>query len=939
MFSNVINFLVKCFIITFIIILFANHTFAQSKTFLQIQNKFIKLIDSYNYSAALELKDDYQNIAEKEFTNNPKKLANAYFDIATLYKVVASYSKEIEYLNIISEIYKENEVHISYAKILQHRGAAYKNIGKYELAFIDYDESIEIFVNKLGKNSRELVKPYANYGHLLTKIGNYFESIDFYQQALELEELYLSEDNDTTANIYNHIAISFGYTNNYIEAEKFFLRAYEIRKNLYGEDHLQIANILNSLGHLYTLTENFIKAEEFILKSIDIRIKKLGENHPKTLLSKMNLSAFYTSQNNRKKSVQLLESIKDPMIEQFGYDHLEVIKLLSALANYYTGEGEDFEKAEKYALQSLNSAEKILDPLSTWISLNHHILSKAILYSPNLTIEKLFKAKEHAKSAAEISRKKIIKNSDLQIPFYDENPKNEIIEYITFLDAFSNHAKDKKQNLEDTFYYYQSINSLEASIALRKASVRLSNNNIILQENIKKLQDLNLENDTIYQKILNFNLLQLNQRDFNNEKLIKEKLISNKDVIKQIEIKLHENFPKYFELINTSILPSEKVQSLLTNNEALVGYLINDVSYDASDYFIWVLTKEDFKIYSSFDYHSDQIKNDIEILRNSLNPLNNQLFNYDIAHRIYSMFFQPIENIIQNKSHIYLVPSGDLFKLPFSVLITEDNYNGNYKNAPWLINKYAFSVLPSVSSLIFIKKKDKKNQSNRYLGFGDPVLENYNNDSFRGYFNKIQNINQLESLPDTRIELKTIASYLGENNGNIYLGAEATEAKIKSLNLQDYNTLIFATHALVSGELENLEEPGLVLTPPVNPSNENDGILTASEIVDLNLSNINLIILSACNTSAGSSSSSEELSGLAKSFFYAGGKSILVSHWPVASEITPVLTIGIFKNLLEHNYKISNSRALQLSILNYIEKMNENLAHPKFWAPFSFIGG
>ena len=94
---------------------------------------------------------------------------------------------------------------------------------------------------------------------------------------------------------------------------------------------------------------------------------------------------------------------------------------------------------------------------------------------------------------------------------------------------------------------------------------------------------------------------------------------------------------------------------------------------------------------------------------------------------------------------------------------------------------------------------------------------------------------------------------------------------------------LFATYGLISGELKGLNEPGLVFTPPDQVTTVDDGILTASEILDFNFPTLDLVVLSACNTSSGTIENPEELSGLTRSF-YSGANSILVSHWPVVSD-------------------------------------------------------
>ena len=105
-------------------------------------------------------------------------------------------------------------------------------------------------------------------------------------------------------------------------------------------------------------------------------------------------------------------------------------------------------------------------------------------------------------------------------------------------------------------------------------------------------------------------------------------------------------------------------------------------------------------------------------------------------------------------------------------------------------------------------------------------------------------------------------------------------------------------------------EPALVLTPPDKPANaDDDGLLMASEIAALKL-NADWVVLSACNTAAGEEIGAQALSGLARAFFYAGGRALLVSHWPVYSDAAVRLTTSAFAEL-ERNPKAGRAEALQ----------------------------
>ena len=172
------------------------------------------------------------------------------------------------------------------------------------------------------------------------------------------------------------------------------------------------------------------------------------------------------------------------------------------------------------------------------------------------------------------------------------------------------------------------------------------------------------------------------------------------------------------------------------------------------------------------------------------------------------------------------------------------------------------------------------------------------------------------------------------------LGARATEATIKTLSdqgkLAQYRVLHFATHGTLAGEIEGTHEPGLILTPPKEQSDLDDGYLSASEVAALKL-DADWVILSACNTTAGGAQGAEALSGLARAFFYAGARAMLVSHWSVDSTAT-VKLITSAVGATTHDKALGRAEALRRAMLAMIDKGEPPQAHPAYWAPFVVVG-
>jgi CHAT domain-containing protein len=134
----------------------------------------------------------------------------------------------------------------------------------------------------------------------------------------------------------------------------------------------------------------------------------------------------------------------------------------------------------------------------------------------------------------------------------------------------------------------------------------------------------------------------------------------------------------------------------------------------------------------------------------------------------------------------------------------------------------------------------------------------------------------------------------------------------------------------------------LILTPPVKGTSDpkalerDDGFLTASEMATLKL-DADWVVLSACNTASGSGENTDPLSGIARAFFYAGARALLVSHWELGSDAAVKLTTKAFAEM-KANSAIGRAEALRRSMRNLIANGSTFEAHPAQWAPFIVVG-
>ena len=460
------------------------------------------------------------------------------------------------------------------------------------------------------------------------------------------------------------------------------------------------------------------------------------------------------------------------------------------------------------------------------------------------------------------------------------------------------------------------------------------------------------------------------------------------------------DFPDHAELSEPKPVSVSETQSLLKTDEALFMVLETpDIPGVRGEVFGWLVTKAEIR-WVKLAATPREIAESVNVLRCGLDHsawigprcfellgtnyseqdyAQNKPLPFDLtrAHGMYLSIFSELADLLENR-HLLIVASGSLAQLPFQVLVTSKPGPMSpeaVRNGAWLARRHAITVLPAVSSLRALRRHASPSNATRPLAaFGNPLLtgadERHNPSarlarqrqqcgkrvsrrqrSFagvssgamplsRGSHVDAQQVRSLPPLPETADEICAVAHALGAFNDDVRLGSRATETALKALSesavLRSFRILHFATHGALAGDMGGSAEPGLILTPPETPSLLDDGYLSASEIANLKL-DADLVILSACNTAAGGSKGGQALSGLARAFFYAGARALLVSHWAVDSDSTVSLITNVIHTMAADN-SVGRSEALRRSMLALIEKGRPHEAHPAYWAPFVVVG-
>jgi CHAT domain-containing protein len=505
----------------------------------------------------------------------------------------------------------------------------------------------------------------------------------------------------------------------------------------------------------------------------------------------------------------------------------------------------------------------------------------------------------------------------------------------------------------EAFVAAQRLHETQAGAALALMSARFAAGNDAVAGLVRRQQDLKGQLDSLDKRITG----EIGAADGKrNDALIlslRAEAARAQKSLDETAAQISREYPGYAELSSPAPLTLAQSQALLKPDEALVLFVaMNERSY------VFVVTHESSAM-QEIALRGDELGERVSNLRKGLFNGAAELTPFDLyAHDLYFALFGGIENLVAKKPKLLIVPTASLTSLPFQVLVTRKPDATiapaeRYRSAAWLINDKALAVLPSVPGLRALRVYAKASRANKpFIGFGDPVLQRLdpgkarmasrNVQPYQSYYKgTVVDIDALRKglapLPETADELYAVARQLGASDSDVRLGAAATLTSVKIASLDQYRVIDFATHGLVAGEVNGLSEPALVWTLPEHPTADDDGLLTASRVAKLSL-DADWAVLSACNTAAGDKPGAEGLSGLARAFFYAGARALLVSHWPVDSDAAVKLTTAAFAELAK-NPAIGRAEALRRSMQRLIaDQSSPRNADPAVWAPFVVVG-
>jgi CHAT domain-containing protein/tetratricopeptide (TPR) repeat protein len=850
------------------------------------------------------------------------------------------------------------------ATVRNNLARVYEEDGRFRDAEQLYRRALAINEKTRGPRHPEVAVNINNVAHALEPQARYVEAEALYRRAIDILEQGTAPNHPRLATALNNLAVVYARQSRFDEAEPLYKRALAIREQSLGATSLPVAIVLNNLAHLYEGQMRFPDAQTYAKRSLAIVQRILGPNHPDLAKVLRKIAVTYDAQGQYREAENLLKRVIDIWTKAFGPNHPYVATALENLARVREHQGGRSAEAEQLYRRALTIQE-------TARSADHPEVVRVLNSMAQLAANenKPADALAHSRRAT----RALVRHAFAETPgLRQTTDEGGILARSAnyFARHVANLALAARARVEpapalgrEAFEVAQWTGQSSAAAAVQNMAARFGSGDEALSALAREKQDLGAAWRDADRRLLEA----IGKRDSQDNRVLIESLRKQVAAIETriaaIDARLVREFPDYVALTSPKPLGVADAQALLTATEALAFWLPGE-----RETYVFAITREGFA-WDTIPLGREQLSQKVAQFRVGLDPEKfaqslrdgkPEAFNLNLAHELHTTLFGAIEPLIKDKRELLVAAAGPLTALPMQALLTEKapvalptDY-AEYRKAAWLIKRHALTVLPAVASLQALRKSAKPVRGGKpMVGFGDPVFspkaplpQSGRKDTSRGVgYTEIwrgasldRNLlsGSLVPLPDTAQEIKAVAKRLGAPDSDLYFGRSASETTLKRLPLASYRVVYFATHGLVAGDVKGLAEPALILTIPQQPTELDDGLLTASEVAQLKM-NADWVVLSACNTIAGDRPGAEALSGLARAFFYAGARALLVSHWNVDSKAAAELVSSTFDFMTAE--RIGRAEALRRAMLAYMNNTSDPTnPYPAYWAPFVVVG-
>ncbi len=838
--------------------------------------------DLDKYEKAEKLFIQGTEILVKTLGEDHADVGNCLNNLAVLYDKLTFYQKA-EPLLLRAKNIREKQLgknHPLYAQSLNNVAELYVTMGRYEEVEPMYRQALDIRRKVFGTDHPEYVQSLNNLANYYIILGQFEKAEPLLAEGRDILKRVLGENSQEYAACLNSLAYLYKSLAKFENAEMLMVQAAAIWKKILGEWHPDYASALSNLSILYTALGYFEKAEPFYLKAIEIQKKSSAGINIGLAQSLFNLAGMQGLVKKYGKADSLFKESGEIFGKLLGENHPSFAGSLNERAKLYMIMGQ-YAKAEPVLLQSsgiiLQNARRIFTTLSEKERINY-LARNILLIDDNGNLLSKYPL---ASPAAQIN------SYNLQL----------YLKAVSLAD--SRIRLEALQNTSDTsLRHLYVLWQTEKNMLARQYALPVT-------QRIKNLDSVEAGAEKIEKELYRISATFRNLQSTFNVSVpdVQKKLGQDEAAVEFIRFRYRGNNDTINVLYAASLLKKD----------------------DVAPQFIPLFEEKELEsILSGAGKTSAAMVSSLYRMPGAGNkPASSH------GQELYKLIWQPLEPYLKGIRKISYSPAGKLYGIAFHALPVD--------GTNLLIDKYQLNQYTSTRQVALKKENGDVRPENLVL-FGDArfsmdslelaVLKDRKRPdsgqlgavyipSTRGIYG-----NSWPNLPGTAEEVNKIRVLFDRHKitTESFVKAKATEEKLKALSGNSPQILHIATHGFflpepdenqkqnVSGgqntyTLANdpLLRSGLILSggnyawsgkTPVG--GVEDGIATAYEISQLNLSNTELVVLSACETALGDVKGSEGVFGLQRAFKMAGVKKMIVSLWKVPDKETVELMTSFY---------------------------------------------
>ncbi len=858
----------------------------------------------------------YEEIKRRQETSLPSnhpnyirtcvKLANAYTKTGKYYQAETLYLKAIK----VQQSESDNTAYFESLKLL----------AKLYIKTKEYPRAVKLFkeiLASIGEDNLDYVDICIDMAYINNKLGNYDMVENYYSKALKVLDSDKMQTNSRAATIYNNLGVYYTNIGNYEKAEKLLLKSRKINANVFGKQSSEYATACSNVADIYSRLgkKEAMPLYEEVLRIYESTIGKFNDKYASAL---NNVSLLYHKNGNLPKAVSFSKEAKDISEQRYGKKSEAYISTCANLAGLYD-EWEKNDLAEKLYVEADSINRQIRNKKHPDYAFIPHSLAcfydkigqydkaEPLYIQTNEIFVSLLQQSEKYMSEKErenyISRK-INGFFNNNYSFFINRQKDK----DTLIGIVYNNALNVKEQL------------LKSSVSLRKAVLQGNDSNLV------RKYDKMIE----YRKILSQQYSLPIDKHTENIQELEEKVNS----LEKELLRATNSTPKADNQIGW-----QAIRDTLQDDEAAIEF----IQYDYHDgkkltgevfYYALVLRKNYKFPKAVFVCEQQKI---LGLLKRPADIAEYEYITelYDVksekAAALYKFAWQALESYLDGVSSIYMAPTGLLNKISYDAI--------PYKNRDLLSDKYKITYLTSTSKILNKTSLYTEDVEDVAMFGGieyDMSIEEMQelSDNFKKGNTEYESNNfddeLLESgkwsyLPGSLKEVEAIQTKLAKKNIKVSLfkGKKGSEEQFKAMEKNAPAVLHVATHGFYFGfdtksetQKQELSEDvefaysdnpmlrsGFILAGANNafegvriPRGVEDGVLTASEISNLNFFKTKLVVLSACQTGQGDVKGNEGVYGLQRSFKMAGTNFLLFSLWEIPDEPTKELMSIFYDN-------------------------------------------